>query len=992
MISKKFTFLAIFLIFIAIGTVNASDENGTSTSSSTSTNLSKEISINDDTYDIYFDSDGKIKDDSDFEDGDTLFINGTLTDKKLNFDKKVIIDGKKSGKIINSTIKISEDASGSIIKNLIFDNIDKMAINLDGDVSNINIINNIINIRGSSLMSASGNLYGIYSIGAGNFINISNNVINMVGDALRTYGMYIQPNTSGGYYNPGMNPMNYIISNNIITGDVDGSATGGGIWGIQADSIINLTIFKNQLDLKSENFVYGIIVSDLVPSTASVEHTVSNVNISDNIIKGYGKVLYLIELFQLGVYFDNPTMNDMYSIDPDNNGIFTIANNSIYGKGVSVYGIAAYGSRYMNITGNNITVYGGDYTSVSKGSDLIPTGNNPIILYSISNATSCNNNNITDNRFETNNGVVVWVNKTYPPQNLTYLNNLQTFVIDDESYYNFFDNNGDFLANINVTTNDTLRLGGLNKKKFNIDRKLNIVPFNQTSVISFCQIVLKDGSSGSLIKDLYMISDSCVLTIDESNDNILENNRIIIMNVGDAPYYSVTAISIIGEALRNKILNNNIEMLGNPNPKNSIYFYGISVGSYGYNVINNTISGNKITINSGYYAGGISLTGAIGTLVSNNTLSLYGKNFVYGIFMDDMSAWDGTEKPRNNQIISNNVDAKGGMIYLIQSYNALFNTIKNNILTGDGTAVYGYAAAGALNDIVEGNTITIKGIDSNKIVGGFDSIGFGHGGIFFTQGSSNVTIKNNKITSTYQKGGDYGILINGSAMNSKSIIENNLVSSSNGKKLGKTAIFTDKSSDLISGNTPKKTIITINTKTIYQDKTAIIQATLKDEEGKLIANTKIQLKINGKTYYANTDSKGIATFKVSSLKAGKFTTAVSYEGTTNLVKSSATGSQTVKGIADLVVRNVKRSGNVYKIAIKNQGSAKSTTTKLKLAYNKNKYKLVTVKGINKGKYLVVKVKLPKKVSNKRYTKLAYVNYNKKVLESNYNNNKKKLKI
>ena len=159
-----------------------------------------------------------------------------------------------------------------------------MAINLDGDVSNINIINNIINIRGTSLMSASGNLYGIYSIGAGNFINISDNVINMVGEALRTYGMYIQPDISGGYSNPGMNPMNYIISNNIITGVVDGSGSGGGIWGIQADSIINLTIFKNQLDLKSENFVYGIVVSDLVPSTASVEYTVSNVNISDNII------------------------------------------------------------------------------------------------------------------------------------------------------------------------------------------------------------------------------------------------------------------------------------------------------------------------------------------------------------------------------------------------------------------------------------------------------------------------------------------------------------------------------------------------------------------------------------------------------------------------------------------------------------------------------------------------------------------------------------
>lgn len=993
MISKKFTFfLAIFLIFIAMGTVSASDENGTSTSSSTSTNSSKEISINDDNYDIYFDSDGKIKDDSEFEDGDTLFINGTLTNKKLNFDKKIIIDGKKSGKIINSTIKISEDASGSIIKNLIFDNIDKMAINLDGDVSNINIINNIINIRGTSLMSASGNLYGIYSIGAGNFINISNNVINMVGEALRTYGMYIQPDISGGYSNPGMNPMNYIISNNIITGVVDGSGSGGGIWGIQADSIINLTIFKNQLDLKSENFVYGIVVSDLVPSTASVEYTVSNVNISDNIIKGYGKVLYLIELFQLGVYFDNPTMNEMYSIDPDNNGIFTIANNNIYGKGVSVYGIAAYGSRYMNIMGNNITVYGGDYTSVSKGSDVIPTGNNPIILFSRSSATSCNNVNITNNRLETNNGVIVWVNESYLPQNFTHANNLQTFFIDDESYYNFFDNNGDFLANINVTNNDTLRLGNLNKKKFNIDRKLTIIPFNQTSVISFCQIILKDGSSGSLIKDLYMISDSCVLAIDESNDNILENNRIIIMNVGDALYYSVTGISITGDSVRNKILNNNIEMIGNPNPLNSVYFYGISIGSYGYNTINNTISGNKININSGYYSGGISLTGAIGTIVSNNILSLYGKHFVYGIAISDMSAWDYTQKSNKNQIISNNINAKGGMIYLIQSYNSIYNTIKNNNITGDGDAVYGYAAAGALNDLVEGNIMIIKGIDSSKIVNGFDSIGFGHGGIFFIQGSSNITIINNKITSIYKKGGDYGIFINGSDIDSKNTIKNNIITSDNAKKVGKAAIFTDKSSDLISGNTPKKTTLDILTKTIYKGKIATIKAILKDEDGNLVANTKIQLKINGKLYYTTTNSKGVATFKISPLKVGKFRVTANYVGNTALLKSSNTKYQVVKGIPDLIIKKVKKQGNSYQITIKNQGSAKSTISKLKIFYKKNKYKLATVKGINPGKSITLKVKFLKKLANNKYTKIAQINYNKKALESNYNNNKKKFKV
>ncbi|WP_225369162.1 hypothetical protein [Methanobrevibacter arboriphilus] len=42
---------------------------------------------------------------------------------------------------------------------------------------------------------------------------------------------------------------------------------------------------------------------------------------------------------------------------------------------------------------------------------------------------------------------------------------------------------------------------------------------------------------------------------------------------------------------------------------------------------------------------------------------------------------------------------------------------------------------------------------------------------FFTQGSSNITIINNKITSIYKKGGDYGIFINGSDIDSKNTIK-----------------------------------------------------------------------------------------------------------------------------------------------------------------------------------------------------------------------------
>ena len=54
---------------------------------------------------------------------------------------------------------------------------------------------------------------------------------------------------------------------------------------------------------------------------------------------------------------------------------------------------------------------------------------------------------------------------------------------------------------------------------------------------------------------------------------------------------------------------------------------------------------------------------------------------------------------------------------------------------------------------------------------------------------------------------------------------------------------------------------------------------LKTNKNKAIKNTKVYLKVNGKTYVAKTNSKGKATFKITKLtKKGKFTAVVTYKG------------------------------------------------------------------------------------------------------------------
>ena len=62
-------------------------------------------------------------------------------------------------------------------------------------------------------------------------------------------------------------------------------------------------------------------------------------------------------------------------------------------------------------------------------------------------------------------------------------------------------------------------------------------------------------------------------------------------------------------------------------------------------------------------------------------------------------------------------------------------------------------------------------------------------------------------------------------------------------------------------------------------KTKKYTITLKDNNNKVMKNTKVTIKVNKKTYSAKTNSKGQATFKITKLtKKGKYTATVKYAG------------------------------------------------------------------------------------------------------------------
>lgn len=109
----------------------------------------------------------------------------------------------------------------------------------------------------------------------------------------------------------------------------------------------------------------------------------------------------------------------------------------------------------------------------------------------------------------------------------------------------------------------------------------------------------------------------------------------------------------------------------------------------------------------------------------------------------------------------------------------------------------------------------------------------------------------------------------------------------------------------------------------FEDKTKKYTVTLKDNNGNVLKNKKISLKVNGKTYTANTNSKGVATFKLTKLtKKGKFNAVISYAGDKYYNKATKKVKITVKApVWKTVAKGSKDKATVKKIqrALKNNG-------------------------------------------------------------------------
>lgn len=152
---------------------------------------------------------------------------------------------------------------------------------------------------------------------------------------------------------------------------------------------------------------------------------------------------------------------------------------------------------------------------------------------------------------------------------------------------------------------------------------------------------------------------------------------------------------------------------------------------------------------------------------------------------------------------------------------------------------------------------------------------------------------------------------------------------------------------------------------------------------------------NGKAA-TTTVANGISIFNYNSYVLGNNLINVKYIGFGSSVIPGLVISGTnayksfninIKGASDLVISKVVRSGNKYKVTVRNAGNGASTTSKLKLWYSSKKYKIVTVAALGAGRSKTYTVNFFKYSSHKKYKKYAQINYNKAAYEKNYTNNK-----
>ena len=964
--------------------------------------------VDDDSYATFFNEDGTAKDVLNPL-GDYALIIGTLNNKDLVIasGSNINITASETEGIINGgTITIGDGAGSAgsiIISGLTFTNTNKNAIVINQYSTKVTVDGNKFNLTYDDTYTD--NAIAVFTKGFVDETTIANNVINMESAVSYTYGLdlayYLDWYTAGD-----ANGQHFNVANNDI--NIHSTAATGMAEAMYLDSIINSVIEGNNINVVTDNAgvaAYGMQVSDswgfFNDPWASSPY---NVAIKDNtIVLDAADLAYGISAISL------------YPNDEDNEKI--VKDMVISGNDVTIttqtegVGISASSSD-VSITDNKVTLNAG-HSPVQAYTDGYIGNVSYGIFVNNFNKDMGNfvNNTVTGNTIVSNVQAINAAKDGDEVQPLTIEDNeaSTSYLIDDDSYATYFNADGTIKDDAPISAGDVLLLGDLTGKKLVIDTPLTIRGVPNKKLVN-CTIKLIEGADGTVIDGLtieYPELKYGAITLEEVNNVEITNNKIIVPSTTQT-VYGIAINSGTNGCNNISINNNHINITG------SKYVYGIDIWQdYSLENKHNNIMifENEffVTGTGGKMTEGIFVSNCNDVIIDGNDITATCDGPAYGI---------GTNYLFNAAIANNHITVgSDNMAYGITATTSGSDLIiRANEIDVVGVGAVGVGINNQTGAIIEDNTISIDGGNYTTITVS-DSLGTANAGILVGEGNTDVKTSGNDVSEKTPLRSDTAIEANNITVTAapsgngsfeitlrtaggmplanqvvKVVFNNQMYELTTDAKgvallpfaLNKGGIYNVEvfylGDDDYRGSdaSAKLTINKIATKTTAAGKTYLataktksLTATLKDANGNVLANKKVTFTVNGKTYTATTNAKGVATVKLALTAAKTYTVAIKFAGDNVYAASTVSAKVKLNKEKTKVTapkKTFKRSKKVKKVVItlKNSKGKAVAKKKITLTVNKKKY---TAKTNKKGK-ATIKVKLTKKGTFKYKVKFA----------------------
>ncbi len=646
------------ILKISENSIDVTDENVYSVSNDKNLEA-KSHTITQSTYQNYFDSKGNLVE-STVSEGDTIYLEGSLSGLKFTLTKPVNIVGTSSNSMKNSMITILSGASGSTVSNLDI-------VNTKGETSGI-ILNSAsyCTIKDCVIKNTGKSSYPISLINGANYNNVT-------GNDLKSYGVTYGHGTrstpglivSGSHYN-------YIADNNVEVDDANGiylSSYSGG---------------ENRGGISNFNVIYNNTVKCNVLATSwsyNIQVMGNNNTIKSNtVIRGYRG----ISTSGVGNIIDGNNIVNITGADYNHLGVETGGEYGIVGAYASIIinnriidakiistgaGISAIDDSVIENNWINVTKVG---RGINAGGSNVEIRNNTVYTVSGSGIYEKDEGSgllVENNKITSESGVGILIEKLSSkrmPSNVTVIKNT-----------------------VKTGNNVAIDASGVRESSSDIDLTSNEV---------YGKVINTPAGVVDTSKPTYIFKGSTIKITPDNIDEYINDNGGLTSAVKDGDILEFDG-TFNDEVI---YVTKSVKITG----KNPIFYNST------FKVTSGNVLIEKLTIinkdANRVNAWGIFTNQASGVRIVNNKITVSDPKAAYAVYVMEST---------DVEVINNEITSEGDFLtFTLLSYASEDCTFTNNTIKTTGTGeVYSFSP----EKCIDGNEITIDGkqycIDGNEL-------------------------------------------------------------------------------------------------------------------------------------------------------------------------------------------------------------------------------------------------------------------------------------